>query len=58
MLNLEYFNPDWEMARKHGKASKAGFPPSGSAAGDNTIVCECCYNVVYKDSIPLCSTIK
>ena len=62
MLDLDRINPDWEGAANHGKASLPGVPiykadghhdRGGDALAGNQI-CECCFNVIHKEPIPMC----
>ena len=57
MLGSSYFGPDWEDAHKHALASKAGLP-SQEENMSSTILCKCCFNVIYKDKIPICESSK
>lgn len=59
MINLDKLDPNWEVAARHGEASKVGINPlkKGSSGGTQA-VCECCFNIVYKDPTPLCISTK
>lgn len=63
MINLDSFNPNWELATKHGKSKRAGLPPFEAAdsevinieGGEYTLhVCPCCLESFRKEPVPMC----
>ena len=57
MSTLDELNPDWEQAGRHGLASRAGLSMDGATI-NSTLLCRCCFSVVYKDPVPMCENSK
>ena len=59
MVNLDKLDPDWKEAEQHGMANRAGFPivddnnQDESFDKNNSLICKCCYEHVYKTPVPL-----
>lgn len=55
VATLDSFNPNWEFAKIHGRASSPGIKPLQSKGH---VLCECCLNEVKKEPVPICEHSK
>lgn len=60
MMNLDKLDPDWKFATNHGLANIAGIPNNQQETSEisdkinnNSLICKCCYEHVYKTPVPL-----
>ena len=53
LLSLDTIGPDWAAAENHGKARRPGI-----ASAANSAFCQCCFNPIQKEPIPLCDNSK
>ena len=47
MLNLDRLDPDWNLATRHGEASKPGLKPeAGEGQKMSNFACKCCFELI------------
>ncbi len=57
-FDLQRLNPDWNFAKKHGKASKSGYIVTNEKLTSSIIMCPCCLNIIDKEPVSLWENTK